>query len=541
MEEIIIRDLNKRVSRKCINGKNPNLWRAIPYQSESFEGVMLACGGGTNPVPITIQLAVKGLYRIWLGIYYSQIRVRLSKDSYYQKITLPEKRSIESSAFLYEVFWKETDLTEQDLILGGNHDPDSYPGALAYIRLEPISKIQKRLKRKCSFPLFITDDGYSIFGEFPHSHPEDLLEHFENIPEESCMRGLIWGSGNADICNYPTKVGNFYPYYDDYNNYLRHFHRIFYRNMKLWREKGWDSLKLMREYTKKRKWEFHIYIRVEAFAAQFPHDGTIHSNFFCNHPEYYCLDLKGQHIGRLSYAYPEVQEHMLNLISEIAKYRPDGICLAFIRGMPMVLYEPIMIEGFKKKHRIDPRELEEDNPRWLKYKAQVITSFLKKVKTILEKSQRLSVIVPGNEHDCKRWGLDISFWVREGIVNDVFPVGQRFNKHDVHFDDPDNLNFRYFMQLKGRKKIRLIPMLYPWDKFRKDYSGWRQLMYSFLAQGADAYGVWDGANINVFPRIGDIGYKERKNFMPPKTEFRKIKLLSMKGFRMDRYHYFEVV
>ena len=79
----------------------------------------------------------------------------------------------------------------------------------------------------------------------------------------------------------------------------------------------------------------------------------------------------------------------------------------------------------------------------------------------------------------------------------------------------------------------------------KDEPGWRRLLYSFLDQGANGYGVWDGCESEnlTFPRIADIGYGLRSRVAPPKSKikFRKIKLLSMDGFRMDRYHYFEGV
>ena len=114
---------------------------------------------------------------------------------------------------------------------------------------------------------------------------------------------------------------------------------------------------------------------MEAFYAQYPFD-RIRSKFFLDHPEYHCFDREGQRVGRLSYAYPEVQEHILSLISEIADYDPDGVCLAFIRGVPLVLYEPIMVEAFREKHRIDPRALDESDARWLEYQAEVITPFL---------------------------------------------------------------------------------------------------------------------------------------------------------------------
>ena len=75
----------------------------------------------------------------------------------------------------------------------------------------------------------------------------------------------------------------------------------------------------------------------------------------------------------------------------------------------------------------------------------------------------------------------------------------------------------------------------------KEVCGWRNLIYSLLDQGADGYAVWDATDERRFSRVADIGYQVRSELVPPKTECRKVKLVSMEGFRFDRYHYFEVV
>jgi len=232
---------------------------------------------------------------------------------------------------------------------------------------------------------------------------------------------------------------------------------------------------------------------------------------------------------------------MLDLIREVSGYGPDGVCLAFVRGVPMVLYEPIMVEGFRSRYGVDPRTLDESDLRWWEYQGQVISGFVRQVKQVLEPGQRLSAIVPGSPVDCRRWGLDVAAWVREGIVDDVFPLGQRFTPEDVHVDAPEKLDFAFFQHLTGREKTRLIPMLYPWETFQGDYPWWRRRMFEFLDRGADGYAVWDGAG--HMDRIGDLGYEGRTELpaMPPDEEPRTVKLLRVDGYRFDRYHHFEVV
>ena len=530
--DVLISELDKAVDRELIqtDPSQTNLWKTVSYKSDEFTGVMLGEGGGPSQKPITIRLGAEGVYRVFLGLYggydAQRMRVRLSKAS--SSDTIPIQVTGNPTLVISEAFWKQVDLTGQDLILEGSGDSRS-PGALAYVRLQKVPD------RKEFYPMVISEDGNGIFFGPEPSSPQDLEKPFEDIPEGTCMRMLLWGNGCADNCNYPTKVGQFYP------NAGQQFawQPDFARNMGIWKEKGWDSLRVMRDYTRKRKWEFHVYIRMQAFKAPFPFDAQENSKFFNDHPEYCCLDREGQKVNRLSYAYPEVQQYMLSLVKEIAGYGPDGVCLCFIRGLPLVLYEGIMVEGFKKQYGVDPRQLEERDPRWMDYQGTVVTAFVKQAKRTLEPNQRLSVIVPGTELDCRRWGLDVATWVKEGIVDDLLPTGQSFDELDVHRDDPDSLDFDYFARLEGRANVRLIPLLYPWEKYASDFGGWEQLVYSFLDRGADAYAVWDGRS--ELPKIKDLGKTLDKYQRPAAPAFREIKLRSLQGFRIDRYHYFEVI
>ena len=549
-DEVVLSDISDLVDSQYLSDTDLNLWKPIPYETEGFSGVMLGCGEGLDPTPITIRLNVAGDYRVWLGIYsyctLGNLRVKLTDDLCCQTISPPKKMDRISEPIFHEMFWKQADLTDQDMILqGGAHKPDLYPAALAYIRLEPIDNAAapETSPEKVRYLLAVTNDGHGIMGAFPHKRPEDLLESFESVPKDCCMQILLWGVHCADVCNYPTKVGVYQS--AEPGPRLNSFDNTYFNNLRLWQDKGWDSLRLVRDYAKGRGWQFHAYIRMGAFAAQFPLD-YIQSEFFRDNPEYHCRDREGRAVIRLSYAYPKVQEHMIRLVKEIADYDPDGVSLCLVRGVPLVLYEPIMVEGFKKQYGIDPRHLDECDQRWLDYQAGVVTSFMQKVKLALKPGQRLSAMVPANEHDCRRWGLDVADWVKRGIVDDLYPLGQRFNEDDVHVDCPENLDFAYFNQLQGREQIRLIPMLYPWDKYWEDIEGWRQIVLSFLEQGADAYGVWDAVQDGTYAQdsqisqVGYLGYPSKPK-PPCIPKFRKVKIVTMDGFRYDRYHYFEVV
>ena len=544
----LISYLDKSVESGPVSpGAAPGHWRAVPYEAEGISGVMLGCGEATAPGPVRLRLGVDGPHRIRLGIYAwatAQIRVRLTRDLCCTRLAAPRFRVI-GPPVIHELLWRECDLTGQGLFLEGAYDGKPLAGALAYVRLEPVKTLPEPSARPEVWRgMCISNDGCGVFRDSPHQRPADILESLETIPDSSCMRSLLWGNGNADSCNYPTTVGNplFLERWPD--PYVARDGAIGLPNASQWQKPGWNSLHVVREYTHKRDWELHVYIRMEAFAGSYPHEELVWSEFFYAHPEWWCLDRYGNRVNRLSYAYPEVRDHMLDLISEILTYEPDGVCLCLTRGIPVLLYEAAMVDGFREKNGVDPRTLDELDPRWTEFQAAVFTPFVRQAKERMGPKQRLSAMVPGNEEDCRKWGLDVAAWVREGIIDDLYPVGQEFNAANTHFDAPDALDFDYFQGLDGRERIRLIPCFYPWTVYHTDPAGFRRRVRSLLEKGADQYCIWDGHAPYDDRRIGDIGRRDwdGPEYVPaePPTA-RAVPLRALNGFRVDEYGGCEIV
>ncbi|MBI3987546.1 MAG: hypothetical protein HY343_11530, partial [Lentisphaerae bacterium] len=333
--DAFISDVAGAADRRLISPRKPNLWKAIPYTTDTFAGTMLGCGPGPHPVPIEVQLNATGRCHIWVGLFSfchsGALRFRLSGDT--GATLVGEPPAIVNDLYgqaivLHETFWKEADVTGQTLVVAPSFSKEELAScALAFVRLEPVASaaMTTPAPREVRHPMAFTNDGHGIFGERPHFRPEDLLESIDRVPPHSCARLFLWGIGNGDMCNYPTRVGNYFPTRGAFFNSSS---RNLYGNMALWRKKGWNSLEVVRDYARRRGWEFQPYIRMEAFDAPYPFDPTsLHSRFFHRHPEFHCFDSRGRRVMRLSYAYPAVQRHMLKLIGELAGYDVDGVCL----------------------------------------------------------------------------------------------------------------------------------------------------------------------------------------------------------------------
>ncbi|MCY3776793.1 MAG: hypothetical protein OXH11_12510 [Candidatus Aminicenantes bacterium] len=47
-----------------------------------------------------------------------------------------------------------------------------------------------------------------------------------------------------------------------------------------------------------------------------------------------------------------------------------------------------MVEGFREKHGQDPREIDERDPRWLRFRASVLTDFMRELRERMHRQAR---------------------------------------------------------------------------------------------------------------------------------------------------------
>ena len=68
-DDVLLAELEALVDAESLSDSDPNSFRALPYESERFSGVMLGEGGGSDVRSATIRLDQEGIYRIHLGLY----------------------------------------------------------------------------------------------------------------------------------------------------------------------------------------------------------------------------------------------------------------------------------------------------------------------------------------------------------------------------------------------------------------------------------------------------------------------------------------
>ncbi len=539
-DDIWITDLAARAVGAPVSSSNvEGCWRSVPYRLEHCEGISLACNAQTHPDPVTIKLGVTGRYGIHLITKYPivgnfDLRVRLSGDLCFESLEGGLNRAGNEYPEWWdavEIYWKDAELDGQDLVLAPL--PETWLWA---VRLEPAVRTEPR---ETVHPYVFTDDGATPWLRI-HTRKEDILEREALIPEDTCAKILIYSGAEFDVCGYPTEVGTVVGSSDDtptneYGANVSH-------NMKFYRDHEWNPLLLVKDYAKSRDWEFHVYVRLRALSGVYPLDGVFDSRFFMDHPEFHMRDKEGTHICGVSYAYPEVREHVLALFEEMLSFGVDGLVLCFVRGCPMVLYEPIMVKGFRDRYGMDPRELADTDERWLDYCAEINTDFMRQVKSLAGPGQRISGFIHGTRELNRRWAMDIPRWVREGLIDDCFIIGHIYDEHDYHWDaGPDQLDFEWFQNLPGRERVRLFPMLYPWDYLKEDPESYQKAFWSWLDAGADGYGVWDAGGDLAYEHrfLWKLGLADREPYEQRSRLTNRYLIKEINGFRHDRYSVLE--
>jgi hypothetical protein len=161
---------------------------------------------------------------------------------------------------------------------------------------------------------------------------------------------------------------------------------------------------------------------------------------------------------------------VIALLEEVARYPIDGVCIAFNRRPPLVEYEGPVIEAFRARHGIDPRSLDEQDPRWLAARATFLTTFMRELRQAMQRSgaarrapraPAVSAIVLGTEAENLGAGLDLADWIREGLVDTLIPYtsGPGLDSSAASWLDPAAA--AYFVRLTQGTRCTLACNLIP--------------------------------------------------------------------------------
>ena len=205
----------------------------------------------------------------------------------------------------------------------------------------------------------------------------------------------------------------------------------------------------------------------------------------------------------------------------------DGAHIVFNRGYPVVLYEPAAAEIFRQAFGLDPRTIEESDPRIVQWRADVVATFMRELRAMLDaegdrRGQRLaaSIMVLGNETDNLQYGVDIGRLVTEGLVDEVYSYMWGFGGEwqNRHYD------WDYLRDACDGRGVTFSPAM---ASFLQPPHYTLGIAGSFLESGAKGVTIWDASdeNLHHWSVIARFGHGEETQWRaenlpdvtPPRT------------------------
>ena len=517
-------------------------WRTLPYETDELSGVMLIGSTEAGAPDVTYPLEVSGWHAVSIGVFGgyqepNQVLARLTGDETFTVLRLQRHETTPwyrqyAGEPIWEIFWKVADLTDRQIVIGqqtwrtasgegpGSHQ--SIESMLAYIKLVPLSDSevaahQADLTRTENRRLFTHNDA-GVHSHLPTT-AEEIRRNLEEYRNTDFSR-IYWEAGYGDQMNYFSEVGSVRGSVSGERREGPFSQYITDESWRILREKGIDPFRVALEYAHEIGMEFHAGLRVSGFNFPPPYDHNRGPSFFRNHPELRGTDRAGRPNPRLAYTYQETRQYVLSLVREFAsKFPVDGIALLFNRRLPVVDYEPPLVEGFKSEYGEDPRQIDERDPRWLQYRSRVMTQFMRQVREamdqVAEETGRtspigVSTIVTNSRDENLYYGLDMDTWVKEGLVDTLIPYSSNpnFNSNDPSWEDVSDAE--YWIALTKGTSTELALNIMPRQMSAEEY---RRRLAPLYEAGVEHLYFWDGAmgrahNTGASHVMRRLGHKE---------------------------------
>lgn len=223
-------------------------------------------------------------------------------------------------------------------------------------------------------------------------------------------------------------------------------------------------------------------------------DFLILPEFHQKNPDKVLVRKDGTLTRKLSFAHPEVRARKVAIADEILGYGLDGIMVGALRHPPMALYEPALVDAFKKKHGEDPLKMDGDGTEaWLRFRADAFTQFLRELREMMDKKGRNLELAVRTRHEpwlALRDGCDVEAWMREGLVDTVIASYWGANAGST----PQTIDITAMRRLT-REKARLIALVWRLG----DMTTAASLANQAYSQGAEGVAFYESDMLVLVP------------------------------------------
>ncbi len=401
-------------------------WRILDYTCKEYSGRMLTSCQPDAAV-LTIPLGLKGWHAVSIGIGCfwgaGALDVRLSGDADWQclRVNAPGEEP-----------WVMADLTGRDLEIRPTQDPasrrsrgKSLVASLLSVRATPMPKEHvDRIQADTSRKLIYINDGHGIFWADPNPGSQTVRQALEPFAD-SDWRVCCFGVGGADLVNYPSQVGTMLGHGWDFPREGDSIEARMQEPLRL----GLDPLRQVVELAHAQKQECWVYLRPQAWMGNWPFDHAFRSRFYGQHQHCRCVEADGRSLAHLSFAYQEVRSQLNAIAAEALERGADGLSLVLVRGYPLVRYEEPVCHRYRELYGGDARQCPDTDPELRLVWREFVEMWLRELRALMDAAgpasqggrRKLTIISGANLEWNQRFGVDIAYFARKGLLDAVLP------------------------------------------------------------------------------------------------------------------------
>jgi hypothetical protein len=481
-------------------------WMTIPYEmrtdSGGHKGNAIWCGYEADPPEVKLRLGVRGWHAIFVGIPCGA-GVWLKVDQ--EKAPLWRSNDIHDYYVnSVDTFFKVAELNEHSrLTIRPQRHGAKKPAAVTHVMLIPLTEAEVvRLKNDRANTddrrMAATYDGFSpICGRSPRT-TEELLAEVEIYRHTDFGTLIVHGGWSGDKTIYPSKVGHMPG--ADLEDVAHDYHRDFIDSIQALARQNINPLKVMIDGAHDIGMKVHVGIRPAGWSYYQPYNGLWDSPFYLNNPQWRCIDRADRgapEITRMSWAVPQVRDHIIELLAEQVGFGADGAHVVFNRGYPLVLYEKPFCDMFMEKYGVDPNQISEEDSRVIEMRSDIVSTFFKELRTRLDKEEQrradgrhieISAMVLGTNDNNLQYGVDTMRLTKEKLLDEVF-----IYQFDFGATKGAGYDAEFFRQVSETQSVPHFPTVDP----PYDLKGQLSHALTLYDSGADGLTFWDAGGVDT--------------------------------------------
>lgn len=433
--ERIISDLAAAVEEKeCLSSASAfNKWETLSYETAEITGTLLIASENSLPPPVTVSPELQGWHKIFVCMAdvgsASRIDLRLTDDEFpttMRAAALGAYAAWTPTENVEEAFWKCADMTGQTVTISKNHGSLAHTANLLYLRFVPMAEeeVQAYLQKNKRKTMLAHMDG-DFHGFDAAAQPKDYCKALHAMKNSGI--GIVCQEVTNDIADLSSDLSEYAPRASAGTHRLEYSRRLYEDRDAIYREEL--------AYAHANGMKLFAAHRMQLSNFAFPLSQPLFTiPFVSAHPEYHCKARDGKSVGFLSYAYPQVQDFMIENILSSAAHGFDGVHLIFNRGRHLMFEDPIAKRYAEAYGNTDDfYRLPMNDTRLTGIYSDILTEFLLRLRKATEAYAKangkaaLKIYISSyfTLEDSLMDGFDIERFAKEGCIDGIIQTKMR--------------------------------------------------------------------------------------------------------------------